>query len=190
MIHHDFHQAIDSSTMQKINLGCGRKKLDGYVNVDYSAVVNPDLVWDLEKKPYPFETSSIDEVYMEHCLEHIDDIRLCIREIYRILKPGGKFRFWVPHYSYGWVHPFHVRGFSYSFLSFLSEEGEYEMPDVKFSQTRFRFKYTRMNHPFMKFIAVPINFVANLHPGFCERIWCYNVGGFEEMEFEWISQKP
>lgn len=175
--------------MLKVNLGSGRRKRKGYVNVDYSPLVKPDKVWDLEKKSYPFKTSSVDEVYMEHCLEHINDIKLCIREVYRILKPGGTFRFFVPHYSYGFAHPFHVRGFSYAFHNFISEEGEYEIPDVKFKQVKFRFHYTRMDNIFMQILAIPLNFIANIHPGFCERIWCYWFGGFEEMEFEWTSGK-
>lgn len=174
----------------RVNLGSGRKKLKGYINVDFSPITKPDKVWNLEKKPYPFKTNSVDEVYVEHCLEHINDIKLCIREIYRILKPGGTFRFFVPHYSYGFAHPFHIRGFSYSFLHFISAEGEYEIPDVKFKQTKFEFHYTRMDSIVMRILAVPFNFLANLHPGLCERIWCYWVGGFEEMEFVWKSQKP
>lgn len=176
--------------MTRINLGSGRKKLKGYINVDITSIVEPDVVWDLEKFPYPFKTNSADEIYMEHCLEHIDDIKGCLREVYRILKPDGVFRFYVPHFSYGFAHPFHKRGFSYGFLTFLSVDGEYEVPEVNFSQKSFRFNYTRMDMAFMKFLAFFLNFFANLHPGLCERIWCYWFGGFEEMEFVWVANKP
>lgn len=33
----------------KLNLGCGRDKIKGYVNCDISKSVNPDKVVDLEK---------------------------------------------------------------------------------------------------------------------------------------------
>ena len=33
----------------KLNLGCGRKKIPGYINCDISKEVNPDKVVDLEK---------------------------------------------------------------------------------------------------------------------------------------------
>ena len=34
-----------------------------------------------------------------------------------------------------------------------------------------------------------ISFFANLSPGFCSRIWCFWVGGFEEIEFNFVCKK-
>ena len=33
-------------------------------------------------------------------------------------------------------------------------------------------------------MGVVIDFFANLSPMFCSRVWCYIVGGFEEIEFD------
>jgi len=51
----------------KLNLGCGKYKREGYVNIDSRPEVNPDICeypWDLE-----YETESVDEIYMSHTLE-------------------------------------------------------------------------------------------------------------------------
>lgn len=55
----------------KINIGCGRHKIKGYINLDIAKEVNPDILVDIEKKGLPFPDNSIDEIYSSHCLEHI-----------------------------------------------------------------------------------------------------------------------
>ena len=55
----------------RLNLGCGFNKRDGYVNVDIGDHCAPDVVHDLEKAPWPWDDSSIDEIYMSHVLEHL-----------------------------------------------------------------------------------------------------------------------
>ena len=42
--------------MIRLNLGCGQNKLDGYVNVDKYPTFSPDVLWDLETFPWPFDT--------------------------------------------------------------------------------------------------------------------------------------
>jgi hypothetical protein len=36
-----------------LNLGCGHKHLDGAINLDRVASVNPNIVHDLDKFPWP-----------------------------------------------------------------------------------------------------------------------------------------
>jgi SAM-dependent methyltransferase len=77
----------------KLNLGCGGKVLDGYVNVDVAPSRNgmkPDVISDLHK--LTFEDASSDEILSIHVVEHfwrweVVDI---LKEWVRVLKPGGK----------------------------------------------------------------------------------------------------
>jgi len=90
--------------MIKLNLGCGDKILDGYINCDnwstkeaseeqYKKVMHIDLADGLHE----FEDESIDEILMNHVLEHIPDLNYFIRGVHRILKPGGVFHGEVPY---------------------------------------------------------------------------------------------
>ena len=73
-------------------------KRPGYINVDVRKEVEPDLVWDLEKTPYPFPDGSAEEILMKDSLEHVSwrKVEDVIRECHRILKRGGVLRIQVP----------------------------------------------------------------------------------------------
>ena len=77
--------------MIKLNLGCGTDYRQGYINVDKGAC-KCDIQHDIEIAPYPFEDNSVDEVLLQHVLEHIDPERFynMMKEIYRICKNGAK----------------------------------------------------------------------------------------------------
>ena len=81
----------------KINLGCGTDKKEGYINVDSNPEVYPDMLADL-MKPLPFEDNSVDEVLAWNVMEHLPGLHpmYLLREVYRILKPEGVFKFRVP----------------------------------------------------------------------------------------------
>lgn len=86
---------IDQAVL--LNLGCGKLKLDGYINVDNWG--DPDLKHDLNSFPYPWDDKSVDHIVMTHVLEHIPDWWSAFTECCRILKPGGTLRIHVPDES-------------------------------------------------------------------------------------------
>ena len=67
--------------MNRLNIGCGNKKFNGWINLDSSKEVRPDKVHDLNKYPYPFKDNEIDEVYADNVLEHLDSIIKPLEEI-------------------------------------------------------------------------------------------------------------
>src|SRR6185312_513515 len=85
----------------KLNLGCGQNKVEGYLNVDKYAACAPDRVVDLEAFPWPFPDASVDEILLTHVLEHLgretETFFGIMRELHRVLKPGGKVQIRVPH---------------------------------------------------------------------------------------------
>src|SRR3954453_17953447 len=99
----------------KIDLGCGDKRRDGYLGLDYVAGAQVDHVLDLTKERYPFEDRSVDAVYSAHFLEHIEEPNHVFEEIGRICKDGARIEFWTPY-------AFTNEAFVYGHLSFLTEE--------------------------------------------------------------------
>lgn len=86
---------IDATTPLKLHLGCGPYPLPGWVNVDvHPAPLSLNVLWGL---PYPEGAAS--HVFMSHMLEHLfypTDVDFVLREILRVLQPGGRARFVVP----------------------------------------------------------------------------------------------
>jgi SAM-dependent methyltransferase len=75
--------------MKILDLGCGDRKFSGSIGVDFDKNCNPDVLWDLNKTPYPFDDNSFDMIVTTEVLEHLKDPRAFIGEIKRILNENG-----------------------------------------------------------------------------------------------------
>ena len=81
----------------KVNLGCGHRFCDGWVNIDIAAenasVIRADI-----KKGVPLPSGTAEVVYHSAVLEHLsrDDARRLMNECYRLLRSGGVVRVGVP----------------------------------------------------------------------------------------------
>ena len=123
----------------KLNLGCGAELLDGWTNVDWRAP-EADVTWDLNQFPYPFDDESASEIRMFNCLEHLDDHCKVMREIHRILKPGGTAHFRVPYFTSLAVpsDPSHRRGYSVRTFYFFTDRAEYPLVNFRFTDYRHK----------------------------------------------------
>lgn len=158
----------------KLNLGCGDKKREGYCNVDLCG--EPDLRCDLTAFPWPFEDNSIDEVFSEHFLEHVLDFEKTVREIHRILKPGGIMHFKVPHFRSSYF-PWHLHHYSFSTVTcqLLCQH----LPYLFGGKHLFEFLSVRINYPFLRpFFAGILSALANISPFF----WDYLGFPIDEIE--------
>ncbi|HEY0220755.1 MAG TPA: class I SAM-dependent methyltransferase [Candidatus Paceibacterota bacterium] len=73
-----------------------------YRTMDYDKTTNPDVVGDIHNIPLP--NGTIDAVICNCVLEHVENPILAVKEIHRILKPGGKFFVHIPS-----IYPYHAR---------------------------------------------------------------------------------
>lgn len=190
----DSHEGRTVETPRKLNLGCGRFPKQGYVNVDVDERGGQDVTHDLNAFPYPFDGGDFDLVESSHNLEHLADPFRVMAEIHRLLAPGGKAVIRVPHFSRGFTHPDHKRGFDVSFPYYFDPEfpGGYSGTPFELVSLRLRWngqpylKKQVLSAPVAAGLAVVggiVDFFANLSPALCSRIWCFWVGGFEEIEF-------
>ena len=81
----------------KLNLGCGKSSVPGYVGVDKIRTETTDLVLDLERYPWPWANSSVSDAVLIHVLEHISDPIPFMNELWRIMQPGGHVIVVGPH---------------------------------------------------------------------------------------------
>lgn len=92
-----------------------------YIGIDlepteYHNIVKPDYYWD--GKTIPLDSASVDFVLATEFLEHYFDTSSILKEINRVLKPGGQFFFTVPS-----IWPLHEVPYDYHrFTPFALEE--------------------------------------------------------------------
>lgn len=143
--------------MAELLLGCGGKRVKQLVwegrsewaaltTLDINPAHEPDVVWDLNQRPLPFDDDSFDEVHGYELFEHLGrqgDWRGFFEEwseYWRILKPGGMLFGTSPSRRSGWAwgDPGHTRVISqetFVFLhqpSYTAQVGTTAMTDYRF----------------------------------------------------------
>lgn len=85
--------------MKKLNIGSGYKRYPGFINIDGDHNCNPDILMRIDQEPIPLEDNSVDEVRLEHILEHLptDAFFHVMKEIYRVCAHGAIIRIVVPN---------------------------------------------------------------------------------------------
>lgn len=88
---------LASHGTKMLQIGAGQTSLNGWLSTDISSSSDSTVFLDA-RKPFPFEDAVFDYVYSEHMIEHLswDEGSFMLREIRRILKPGGFVRIATP----------------------------------------------------------------------------------------------
>ena len=104
-----------------LEIGVGMAKISGVFTIDINPSVNPDILHDLDKFPWPIDDSSYDVVVMFSVVEHLSQPIKAIEECYRILKSSGKIYILTPHFSDAGSyidpsHKWHLSGRSFDYF--------------------------------------------------------------------------
>lgn len=75
---------------------------DSYHTMDIDDTTGPDIIGDIHQ--IPLSDGSVDAIICSSVLEHVENPILAVREMYRILKKGGKLFIYVPS-----TYPYHAR---------------------------------------------------------------------------------
>jgi predicted SAM-dependent methyltransferase len=116
--------------MNKINLGCGRSYMAGWVNIDISKEVKAEHYLDIRKDKLPFKDGTVEEILVSGVFEQIllnEDLVFAVNECHRVLKDGGKMTVVVPNAKYviAFRDPFDCRRFTEDTWNYLDTKQEH-----------------------------------------------------------------
>ena len=153
-----------------LNLGCGRKPLADAVNLDCSPCVSPDIVHDLNARPWPFPDGWFEQVHALDVIEHLEDVPATMEELHRICRHGAAIEISVPHFSSAnaFMDPTHRHFFSHATFRYF-EDGH---PLAFYSAARFRIE--RCNLIFAPSLVNKfVRRMANRYPAAYESRWAW-----------------
>ena len=133
---------LKPNARRELLLGCGTRRTKGIwseeipehfenlVTLDLMATHKPDVEWDMNDLPLPFDDNSFDEIHAYEVLEHTGqqgDWRFFFaqfNDFWRILRPGGYLCASVPMWDqeWAWGDPGHTRVITPKTLMFLEQE--------------------------------------------------------------------
>jgi len=98
----------------KLNVGCGRNIMDGWINLDSMPLPGVDIIFDLEScatRKIPLPGDSVEELSLSHVIEHIRYILPMMEELHRVARPDAKMIIRVPYGSSddAYEDPTHIR---------------------------------------------------------------------------------
>lgn len=152
-----------------LELGSGKRPYkpregEKVIHLDKVNLPDVEVVHDLNIFPYPFEDNTFDVVIATHVLEHLDDLVKVMKEIWRILKPGGVLKVTVPYFAShnAFTDPTHKRFFTYFTFDYfdptskIGQELGHEIGEAKFKIVKKRLKFSKP--------LKPVEIFANIFP--------------------------
>jgi len=98
----NIRELLKSKSGIKLDIGCGENKQGpDWIGIDVRKLPGVDIVWDLEKFPWPLPDESVVIAIASHVVEHIDPhggtFLKFMDEVWRVLKPDCEFGIVTPY---------------------------------------------------------------------------------------------
>jgi len=154
----------------KLILGAAGHANPDAVTLDIDPRHNPDVVWNLNKTPWPFENNQFKEIICHHVIEHLEELNPAMDELYRICSMDGEIYIEVPYRS-SWLafDPQHKLIFGY-----FSLDGYINGGSTKWMNTERKFKLLERKITFHKaYRRYFLHKIFNKIPLAYERFWAY-----------------
>lgn len=187
--------SMQSPMRTVLDVGCGKNKVLDAIGMDCLALPGVDVVHDLNSFPYPLATNSVDEIQINHVLEHLPDVIATMEELWRIAKPDAAIHIRVPHFTgiLAWKDPTHRRSFTSESFGYFGENGYSFYTHARFQVVRIRLQYSTQSKNgrwIARLLTRPIQWLLDRHPTFGERHVAYLVGGIDEIQVTLKAIKP
>ena len=93
-----YKKYLSENSIKKLNIGCGKNQLKGWLNTDYSPT-SSDIAFINAEKKLPFNDNTFDYIYTEHLIEHLEysKAKFFLEELYRVCKNKGRVRIVTPN---------------------------------------------------------------------------------------------
>jgi SAM-dependent methyltransferase len=187
--------------MKILDIGGAGGKYPNSISIDKLKHKDTDIVFDFDGNKLPFDDNYFDKIYSSMTIEHVVNLDLLLREIHRISKPDGIVIFRLPHFTSCFAQDIdHKRLFA---LRSLEEYlVDYQFPKTtpklfKMVKRRlcwlmkyhkddeygdgFCMRFNTLKHKMLYIFVDIIDYLANFNQILSERLWCYWVGGFDEI---------
>lgn len=162
--------AVPVGDRRVLNLGCGNKQREDAVNLDITDSTRPDVVHDLDDRPWPLPDGQFDEVLAHDVIEHLDDVIGTMEEIHRVCRDGAVVRITLPHFSCSnaFTDPTHRHYFGWFSFHYCTGEHEFSF------YTNARFRRRRSEIVFAPTLVNKLVWrIANRWPAEYERRWAW-----------------
>lgn len=122
----------------KLDVGCGDRKREGYIGMDVVQLPGVDVVHDMNKTPWPFDDNAFEEIVFDDVLEHSTNLLGILSDVYRVAKPDCIIKISTPHFSSDNMYsdPTHTVFFSSRSFNYFDKSLEYKhsfyLKDVNF----------------------------------------------------------
>ncbi|MET1255430.1 class I SAM-dependent methyltransferase [Aliikangiella maris] len=115
-----------NTSSRKLNVGCGRNILQGWLNLDHKALNGVDIVSDIdncEHAPIPLPDNCIDEFLLSHVIEHLHHPLPLMQELHRIASDNAIALIRTPYGSSddAFEDPTHVRQYFHGSFGYFSQ---------------------------------------------------------------------
>lgn len=153
----------------KLNLGCGGKRVDGFVGVDRWPTPAVDVIADVTAQ-LPFADGAADEILLDNVIEHIPDIPRLMHELHRIGRDGARLVIRTPHFTSlsSWRDPTHVHHLSYFSLDHFTRAQV-----AHYTSAGRGFEIVERRLSFGGLMGNIGRLIFTISPAAYERTWCF-----------------